>query len=290
MSQIGSDNIERPCGYHSKILSLKDSKQQPGMRERAALIHALRHWRPYLVGKEFTLRTDHRPNLKITQGGGNVYDTLSDEIQQYQPFKMEYLQGKKMFVDALSRHPVSAVAPVQSDPVQRFPSDGELRKLQDHDPLLGPAIGVHLQKFSSPVPSAVANIVANTFMRHNVLCHETPHGPAAVVPQAIRQLLLYYTHDLAGHFSHPYVMDKLRGWYWPQMSVEVLKYCNSCDVCSHANASRPSTRMPFKNFPQLPAWEIVYTSICCPCHVQLQGKSAFAPLWMQPQGLFLQRQ
>ena len=85
MSQIGSDNIERPCGYHSKILSLKESKQQPGMRERAALIHALRHWRPYLVGKEFTLRTDHRPNLKITQGGGNVYDTLSDEIQQYQP-------------------------------------------------------------------------------------------------------------------------------------------------------------------------------------------------------------
>ena len=47
MSQIGSDNIERPCGYHSKILSLKESKQQPSMRERAARIHALRHWRPY---------------------------------------------------------------------------------------------------------------------------------------------------------------------------------------------------------------------------------------------------
>ena len=101
------------------------------MRERAAFIHALRHLRPYLVGKEFTLRTDHRPNLKITQGGGNVYDTLSDEIQQYHPFKMEYLQGRKMFVDALSRHPVSAVSPAQPDPVQRFPSDGELRKLQD---------------------------------------------------------------------------------------------------------------------------------------------------------------
>ena len=154
-----------------------------------------------------------------------------------------------MFVDALSRHPVSAVAPARSDPVQRFPSDGELRKLQDHDPLLGPAIGVHLQKFPSPVPSAVANIVANTVMCHNVLCHETSHGPAAVVPQAIRQLLLYYTHDLAGHFSHPYVMDKLRGWYWPQMSAEVLKYCNSCDVCSQANASRPSTRMPLQEFP-----------------------------------------
>ena len=105
LSQIGSDNIERPCGYHSKILSEKESKQQPGMRERAAVIHALRHWRPYLVGREFLLRTDHRPNLKLAQGGGNVYDTLTDEIQQFQPFTMEYLPGKKMFVDALSRKP-----------------------------------------------------------------------------------------------------------------------------------------------------------------------------------------
>ena len=88
-----------------------------------------------------------------------------------------------MFVDALSRHPVSAVAPVQSDQVQRFRSDGELRKLQDHDPLLGPAIGVHLQKFPSPVPSAVANIVANTVMRHNVLCHETPMVPRQLFPK-----------------------------------------------------------------------------------------------------------
>ena len=87
---------------------------------------------------------------------------------------MEYLPGKKMFVDAFSRHPVSAVSPAQPDPVQRFPSDGELRKLQDRDPLLGPAIGVHLNRVPSPIPSAVANIVANTFLRHNVLCHETP--------------------------------------------------------------------------------------------------------------------
>ena len=79
-----------------------------------------------------------------------VYDTLSDEIQQYQPFKMEYLPRKKMFVDTLSRHPVSAVSPAQPDPVQRFLSDGELRKLQDRDPLLGPAIGVHLNRVPHP--------------------------------------------------------------------------------------------------------------------------------------------
>ena len=47
LSQVGSDGLERPCGFSSKLLSDKESKQQPGMRERAALLHALRHWQPY---------------------------------------------------------------------------------------------------------------------------------------------------------------------------------------------------------------------------------------------------
>ena len=73
------------------------------MRERAALLHALRHWQPYLVGKEFTLRTDHNPNLALAKGKMKSYDTLTYEILEFMPFKMEFLNGNKMFVDALSR-------------------------------------------------------------------------------------------------------------------------------------------------------------------------------------------
>ena len=65
LSQIGLDRIERPCAYASKLLSEKEAKQSPGTRERAALIFALRHWKPYLIGKEFVLRTDHKPNVAI---------------------------------------------------------------------------------------------------------------------------------------------------------------------------------------------------------------------------------
>ena len=63
--QIGPDNIERPCAYASKFLSEKESKQSPGMREQTALIYALCHWKPYLIGKEFMLRTGHKPNVAI---------------------------------------------------------------------------------------------------------------------------------------------------------------------------------------------------------------------------------
>ena len=131
------------------------------MRERAAVIHALRHWRPYLVGREFLLRTDHRPNLKLAQGGGNVYDTPTDEIQQFQPFTMEYLPGKKMFVDALSRKPPpNSVNTVTDNPLPKFPSDQDLAKIQQQDPILGPALALHrkLPIKSNPEAEALTKI------------------------------------------------------------------------------------------------------------------------------------
>ena len=50
------------------------------------------------------------------------YDTLTDEILQFVPFKMEFLNGNKMFVDALSRMPSSpkAINAISSNPLAQF--------------------------------------------------------------------------------------------------------------------------------------------------------------------------
>ena len=95
LSQTGKDGVERPCGYSTKLLNSKESKQQPGMRERAALLHALRHRQPYIIGKEFILRTDHNPNLALAKGKMKSYDTLTDEILQFMSFKMEFMNRNK---------------------------------------------------------------------------------------------------------------------------------------------------------------------------------------------------
>ena len=61
LSQVNKNGEEQPCTYTSKLLNAKESEQAPGLRERAALVFAL-------VGKEFVLRTDHKPNLSIIKG------------------------------------------------------------------------------------------------------------------------------------------------------------------------------------------------------------------------------
>ena len=98
LTQIDRAGIERPVGYASKLLNEKEAKQQPGLHERASIIFSLRHWKPYLIGKEFTLRTDLKPNLAIARGKTQVYDSLSDKIMSYLPFKLEHLNGKKPFL------------------------------------------------------------------------------------------------------------------------------------------------------------------------------------------------
>ena len=68
------------------------------------------------MGKEFALRTDHKPNLSVSSGKTKLDDTLTDEIMNYQPFKLKYLPGNKMFVDALSRPPNAKALPRTYNP------------------------------------------------------------------------------------------------------------------------------------------------------------------------------
>ena len=55
-----------------------------------------------------------------------------------------------------------------------------------------------------------------------------------VIPNECKVVVLKLSHDLpvSGHFSHRKTLMKVRtNFYWPNMTVDVLKYCRSCDLC-----------------------------------------------------------
>jgi hypothetical protein len=73
------------------------------------VVHALRVWRCYLEGAEFTLYTDHvsntyfhtQPNLSQRQA------CLSEFLQRFGAFEWQYRKGTKTVADALSRRDVA---------------------------------------------------------------------------------------------------------------------------------------------------------------------------------------
>ena len=63
-----------------------------------------------------------------------------------------------------------------------------------------------------------------------------------VVPQALKDPVLYAAHEAAGHFGSHKTKKLLVGeFYWPKMGKDVTAYCKSCPVCLQwNNSNRPS--------------------------------------------------
>ena len=97
------DDVEYPCSYASQMLSPADVKKSAFHRERLGIRWALRHFKPYLIGKEFVIRTDHKPLVSLQAGRVDVLDPVAADILQFAPFSVQYLPGPKMPADYLSR-------------------------------------------------------------------------------------------------------------------------------------------------------------------------------------------
>lgn len=127
---IGND---KPIAYASRTLSDTEMRYSTIERELLAIIWAVKHFRPYLYGKPFTIFTDHRPlawlyslkepNSKLTR--------WRLRLQEYD-FKIIYKNGKQNTnADALSRIKVNAIGDLD-DVSMKVNVDEAERRLQEH--------------------------------------------------------------------------------------------------------------------------------------------------------------
>ena len=59
LSQVQDDGKERVIAYGSRVLSKAERRYCVTRRELLAVVYFLQHFRPYLLGRHFTMRTDH---------------------------------------------------------------------------------------------------------------------------------------------------------------------------------------------------------------------------------------
>ena len=63
LSQLQADGSERVVGYGSRTLSKAERNYCVARRELLAMVYFVEHFRPYLLGRKFTLRTDHEATI-----------------------------------------------------------------------------------------------------------------------------------------------------------------------------------------------------------------------------------
>lgn len=104
LSQMNNGN-DLPVHFASKSFSIAEKKKPIIELELLAIYFAIKTFRPYVYGTEFTVRTDHRPLIYLF----NIKDPSSKltrirlELSEYN-FTIEYIKGtKNVAADALSR-------------------------------------------------------------------------------------------------------------------------------------------------------------------------------------------
>ena len=57
--------------------------------EAAGILWACKHFKPYLVGREFVIRTDHKPLLSLNLVDGQALEKIRVEMEEFLPYKVE---------------------------------------------------------------------------------------------------------------------------------------------------------------------------------------------------------
>ena len=136
LSQV-QDGVERPLAYASRTMTKPERNYSVTRRELLAVVEFCKHFRHYLIGRKFRLRTDHAAltwlkNLKDPSG---QYARWQGTLGQF-TYETVYRAGKQHCnADGLSRRPASesesdfeSVNPSQSE------SEGDLDPLKDFGP------------------------------------------------------------------------------------------------------------------------------------------------------------
>ena len=156
LSQVDDNGAEQVVAYASKSLSRAERHYCVPWKELLAVVYFIRHFRPYLLGRKFTLRTDHSSltwlaNFREPEG------QLAKWLEQLQEFdfKICHRRGKKhQNADSISRIPCRQCGRPSHDtvktlsvgafdqtilslPVLEERSNSEIRTLQLKDPQNG---------------------------------------------------------------------------------------------------------------------------------------------------------
>ncbi|GBG68112.1 hypothetical protein CBR_g2663 [Chara braunii] len=235
----------RPVEYMSKKMSSKKLAKSTYERELYALYKALVHWRHYLLGRFFYLRTDHQ-TLKWIKTQPVLSDALKrwiGVIDQYD-FKLDYVKGEyNKVADALSRRADYLGALISkfglSEDMTR--SMGEAYK---EDPITMDIIN----KLSAKDKATTDEFV----MVDGLLFLEKAGLKRLVVPseEDLRSLFLGECHDATGHFDYKKTSANLvQQFWWPNMLDDAKKYVQTCQVCQR---DKPRTQAPLGLLKPLP--------------------------------------
>lgn len=271
--------------YFSKTLNQAQRNYSATERELLAAFVAVTELQHYLVGKRFTLVTDHEALSLIRNPKNDPHHRLARWVAQLQSFEFDvkYKKGTKhQDADCMSRFVRSDCPVVNEDAdirelcnlVGNAPeSSGDQVNVHEINPILpnvrdkqrcDRVCKKYIKVFeSTEVSEQEKTQIAKYFMMQDEILyhHEIDAAPTLVVPEELKKTVLEACHDapLAGHLGFARTLATIRKrFYWHKMRREIKQYVASCHICQCRKA--PNRRKQGLTMP-LPVAEDVFDTV-----------------------------
>jgi transposase InsO family protein len=246
------DGVERPIAYASRQLNKAEQNYAVSEVEMLAVTWSTKHFRCYLYGKKFIVRTDHSALTYLHKFAENNSRLMRWSLRLSEfDFDVEHRAGTKIkHVDALSRH-------VQTVTTERSLTKDQVRAEQKVDKYCN-TLEVGKQKGRSEY----------FYDEEGVIYRRRMNGEhQLVVPKNLIRDVIALNHDpiFAAHPGRKRTLEILCiRYYWPGMRKDVENYVSKCDDCQKRKQRKeyvaPLGEVRQPTYP----FEIVGMDICGP--------------------------
>ena len=255
LDQMTDDGKYYAISYASSGLPAFLKGSYGGKIEAAAACWAMVYFRPYLLGRQFTLRTDNRI-LKHLRARSEPPIHMAQYVLESQEFDwvLEHVPGPQHQVaDYMSRSAARGTSPdfetfKKQEAIYmkaRTPS-----RLEHPDTfLLDIAVWIEHQSKDLTICKVRTLISMDSpkskyYCLHNgMVCYKPPQSkypPRIWVPAPLYHTVVHHNHNLLGHRGANSTLDSLIPIvYWPQMKKYVRRFVKACIDCQRRKTPRP---------------------------------------------------
>ena len=231
LKQPQGDGVLHPVAYFSRRLKPTEAKRKAIHLECLAIKQAIIYWQHWLIGRDFTVITDHKPleTLKVKARTDEILGDLVYYLSQYQ-FTIRYAKGKEnVEADSLSRNPV----------LESFENDDDVLKVVNFVTL---EEVLDDQKRNRDTLSKTTNVQT----KGEVMFKCSSNQQRILASQDFGKWLIKKVHDFYGHIGTHHLIEKIRPmYYFKNMHRMIENFCRSCEVCikNKTRTRRPIGRM-----------------------------------------------
>ena len=265
---------ERPIAYASRSLNSSEKNYSQIEKEGLAIIFGVTKYYMYLFGRKFTLRTDHKPLLKIFAPDSATPVLAAARLQRWSlllssyQYEIEFKPSAGVAsADALSRLPLQykkdasvedRIFHVATQQLNRHPvSASEIARETSRNPTLAKALS--LTQNGWPVNFCSHPELKPFFHRKHELSVEQGclmWGLRTIIPPTLQQPILRELHKAHPGVACMKATARSHVW-WPGIDGDIEETARKCQQCIKTRKAPPAAPLFPWSWPTTP-WQRIH--------------------------------